>query len=71
MHRIKGLEFDHVLVVGAGSDTIPYPAALLVDDELSRREAEWRERALLYVAGTRGRRSLRITATGRLNDLIR
>lgn len=29
MHRIKGLEFDHVLIVGASRDAIPYPAALL------------------------------------------
>lgn len=71
MHRIKGLEFDHVLIVGAGANRIPDQQALVADDELSKREADWRERALLYVAATRARRSLWVSAAGPLTSYLK
>lgn len=63
MHRVKGLEFDRVVIAGANEGTIP----LLVgdiesDDRGVSEEAELRERALFYVASTRARRQLLITS---------
>jgi len=52
MHRIKGLEFDHVCLAGLGS--LSWEG---MDEE--RRE---RERCLLHVAATRTKNSLLVTA---------
>ena len=66
MHRVKGLEFDRMIVAGVNQGIVP----LLVGDARSedrgvRAEAELRERALFYVASTRARRELLITSSGR------
>ncbi len=63
MHRVKGLEFDRMIIAGVDEGKVP----LLVGDALSddrgvRDEAERRERALFYVASTRARRELLITS---------
>ena len=65
MHRVKGLEFDRMIIAGVNADTVPLPAALeTASDPAVRAEAEVRERALLYVAATRARREVRITGWG-------
>ena len=63
MHRVKGLEFDRMIIAGVNEGTVP----LLVGDAESndrgvQEEAELRERALFYVASTRARRELLITS---------
>jgi hypothetical protein len=65
MHRVKGLEFDRLVVAGVNEGVVP----LAVDDLRSedgavREEAEKRERALFYVAITRARRAALITSHG-------
>lgn len=70
MHRVKGLEFDHVLILGVSHHGIPNREALIADDEQSRREAEWRERALLYVAMTRARHTVWISFVGEPSRFI-
>ena len=52
VHAAKGLEFDHVFV--AGLDDGVFPSMRSVDSELGVEE----ERRLMYVAITRGRRSV-------------
>jgi superfamily I DNA/RNA helicase len=65
MHRVKGLEFDHVIVAAANENVIPLPAALAsADDAITSRDLETGERALLYVAVTRAKRSALITCYG-------
>lgn len=66
MHRVKGLEFDRLIVGGANDGELP----LIVGDIKSkdgavREEAEMRERALFYVAITRARREALITSGGK------
>lgn len=64
MHRVKGLEFRHVLIAGVNAGIIPlefYPSDTGDDFRL---EAERRERCLLHVAATRARDSLTITSYG-------
>lgn len=53
LHGAKGLEWDHVYVVGASALNLPWPGA---------NEAE--ERRLFYVGITRARRSLYISYSG-------
>ena len=62
MHRVKGLEFDTMIIAGVNRGMIPLPAAIDGSDNITRAEGEKSERALLYVAVTRARRRVLITA---------
>ena len=55
-HATKGLEFDHVLVIGMSEGRFPSPRALADADDPVRALEE--ERRLAYVAWTRARTSL-------------
>ena len=61
MHSAKGIEFQHVIVLGAGSGEIPAPWAIDRLTEADREDAILRERSLLYVAATRARDELVVT----------
>lgn len=65
MHRVKGLEFDRLVVAGANEGVVPLAVGdLKSEDGAVREEAEKRERALFYVAVTRARREALITSHG-------
>ena len=55
-HSTKGLEFDHVVVIGMSEGRFPSPRALADAGDPTRALEE--ERRLAYVAWTRARRSL-------------
>jgi superfamily I DNA/RNA helicase len=62
---VKGLEFDHMIVVAANNGVVPLDIALTsADDQITERNLETGERALLYVALTRAKKSALITAYG-------
>lgn len=65
MHRVKGLEFENIIVANATSGVLPLDEALLsIDDELVKKGALSAERALLYVSLTRARKRSLITYKG-------
>ena len=64
MHRVKGLEFDRLVVAGTNEGQVPLSIAMRSDDGAVREEAQRRERALFYVAITRARREVLITSSG-------
>ncbi len=65
MHRVKGLEFDRLAIVGLNRQTMPLRAALDAADDPGRRaDVEQMERSLLYVAMTRARRALWVSGVG-------
>lgn len=65
MHRIKGLEFDRMIVAGVVEGTIPLRQAMAEStDEAVRQETELHERALLYVALTRAKKDALLTSHG-------
>lgn len=71
MHRVKGLEFDRVIVAGVNDGTVPLAKALTESTDPSiRKESEIKERALLYVAATRARRELLVTCFGKPSSFI-
>jgi hypothetical protein len=72
MHSSKGLEFARLVVVGASADRVPLPVAVtpLADDEVQHRADLQRERCLLYVACTRARDQLMVTAHGTPSTLL-
>ena len=59
MHRVKGLEFERVVMASVNRGLVPLAAALdSRSDAAARESAETEERALMYVAATRAKREL-------------
>ncbi|WP_304455462.1 UvrD-helicase domain-containing protein [Nocardiopsis sp. YSL2] len=63
MHRMKGLEFRCIAVVGVSGDRLPAPGALTPEEEDPAAYAVdlLRERSLLFVACTRARERLSVS----------
>ena len=71
MHRVKGLEFDRLVIAGVNDGVVPLAVGELKSaDGAVREEAEKRERALFYVAVTRARREVLITCHGKASGWI-
>lgn len=65
MHRVKGLEFDRMIIAGVNQGDVPL--AMLTqatEDEAVKADIELQERTLLYVATTRARSEVLLTASG-------
>ena len=71
MHRVKGLEFDRIIIAGVNEGVIPDQWLLdATSDPAVRRDMEFRERALLYVAATRAKKEVVVTSFGRPSELL-
>ncbi len=72
MHRIKGLEYRAVAIIGAGADHVPQPGAVAPasEDRLQHNRDLLRERSLLFVAATRAREQLAITWAGNRSPFL-
>lgn len=71
MHRVKGLEFDHVLAVGVNRTSLPNMQALKgASNAAAKEEIIRKARSLLYVVCTRARKTLCITSHGKPSPLI-
>ncbi len=66
MHRMKGLEFQAVAVIGVTDGVVPAPAAVTPaeTDPLAHAQDLQRERCLLFVACTRARDHLYVSYSG-------
>ncbi|MFT6920408.1 MAG: superfamily I DNA/RNA helicase [Cognaticolwellia sp.] len=64
MHRVKGLEFQHLFVAGVNDNKLPL-VNFKSSDPVEIREHEMAERALLHVAMTRAMKSLTVTSHGK------
>ncbi len=64
MHRMKGLEFPRVLLVGVQEGTVPHSTSFEAPDRASAEDRLLQERCLFYVASTRARDELVITGYG-------
>ncbi len=70
MHRVKGLEFDHVFVASVNDKVIPYEYAIDRTDAASEEDTMKSERCLLYVAITRARKSAYLTGYGKRSPFL-
>lgn len=70
MHRVKGLEFDHVFAVAVNKKVLPFGTRADFEDDISLEEFRTGEKCLLYVALTRARKSACVTCYGGLSELI-
>lgn len=65
MHRVKGLEFDYVIVTDVDSDICPPESAIQsASDAVALRELSKQERSLIYVALTRARKEAVLVGCG-------
>jgi len=64
MHRVKGLEFAHVLIAGVNDSLVPLEIDRYEQDDTDRADSELQERCLLHVAATRARDTLSVTSYG-------
>ena len=71
MHRVKGLEFDHVFAVAVNRNVLPFGSKNDFEDDLSLEEFRTGEKCLLYVALTRARKSAYVSCYGGLSELIK
>jgi Superfamily I DNA and RNA helicases len=71
MHRVKGLEFDRVIIAGVNDGIIPYEGTGSdTSDPVVKRESDIRERALLYVSATRAKREVIVTSFGKPSKFL-
>lgn len=72
MHDAKGLEFRAVVVMACDDDVLPDPARLAAIDDSADLDAVYdTERHLLYVAATRARDRLMVSAVAPGSDFLR
>lgn len=71
MHRVKGLEFDRVIMASVNEGVVPLPKAVQGHaDDGAREWAETEERALVYVAATRARKELLVLGHGKASSFV-
>jgi DNA helicase-2/ATP-dependent DNA helicase PcrA len=59
IHRVKGLEFNHVYLVSVAEGILPHKKSLIMEDDFP--DAVEEERRLFYVASTRAKETLMIS----------
>jgi superfamily I DNA/RNA helicase len=60
MHRVKGLEFDHMIIAGAIQGVVPLQQVTQSDEALIAKENITKERCLLFVDNNRLRQNVRV-----------
>ncbi|MGF1614203.1 MAG: UvrD-helicase domain-containing protein [Gammaproteobacteria bacterium] len=66
MHRVKGLEFDTVILASVNERLVPLAHVLAAKgDAVEQQQADIEERALVYVAVTRAKRQALVLAYGK------
>jgi len=71
MHRVKGLEFDRVIIAGVNEGVVPFEGAQFYSsDTVVKRESEVQERALLYVSATRAKKEVVVTSFGKSSRFL-
>lgn len=71
MHRVKGLEFDRVIIAGVNDGIVPYEGyGAGSSDPGVRRDSEIQERALLYVSATRAKKEVLVTSFGEMSKFL-
>lgn len=71
MHRVKGLEFDHVFAAAVNKKVLPFGTKDDFEDDISLEEFRTGEKCLIYVALTRARKSAHVSCYGGLSELIK
>jgi len=69
MHRVKGLEFERMFIVGVNRGIVPLARQFWNEyDHVAKHEHLLRERALLYVAATRAKQRVVVSCFGEISQ---
>lgn len=72
MHRVKGLEFDRVIIAGVNDGVVPLEIVYQnSNDRVVQKENNNQEKALLYVAATRAKKSVAVTSFGKPSKFLK
>ena len=71
MHRVKGLDFDHVIIPSMNKGIVPLDISEKSDEDLINKEYLQREKSLVFVAATRAKRTLLITSSSVKSEFLR
>lgn len=64
MHRVKGLDFDHVIIASMNAGIVPLEVFDKSDEQQIEDERLLREKSIVFVAATRAKKSLLVTSYG-------
>jgi superfamily I DNA/RNA helicase len=71
MHRVKGLEFDEMVLASLNDGLVPLSVAIdTAGDAVEQRQADLEERALLYVAITRSKSRALLLSYGKMSRYL-
>lgn len=71
MHRVKGLEFEYVFLVGINEGTVPFNSLLENSyDNVVQKEILKSERALVYVAATRAKKKVFVSSYNKQSSFL-
>ena len=71
MHRVKGLDFDHVIIASMNDGIVPLKFQEISDEKQIENEKQLKEKSLVFVAATRAKKSLLITYYGDRSKLLK
>jgi superfamily I DNA/RNA helicase len=64
MHRVKGLDFDHVIIASMNNGIVPLEVSEKSDEQKIENERILKEKSLVFVAATRAKKSLLVSSYG-------
>ena len=70
MHRVKGLDFDHVIVASMNNGIVPLEMSDKSDEQQIEDEKLLKEKSLVFVAATRAKKSLLVTSYGKGSSFL-
>jgi superfamily I DNA/RNA helicase len=71
MHRVKGLQFEYVILAGINDGTLPLKSALYnASDKAAQNSLINSERSLIHVAATRAKRCVVVSYYGQASSLL-
>ena len=70
MHRVKGLDFDHVIIASMNDGIVPLEVSEKSDEQQIEDEKLLREKSIVFVAATRAKKSLLITYYGDKSGIL-
>ena len=72
MHRVKGLEFDYVFLIGINDGIMPLKHFIdLSTDGIIKEQRITAERSLLYVAATRAKKVVFVSSYGKKSEFLK
>jgi superfamily I DNA/RNA helicase len=70
MHRVKGLDFDHMIIASMNKGIVPLESIEKSDEDLINKENLQKEKSLVFVAATRAKKSLLVASYGKISEIL-